>query len=408
MTTDFYRFPVQAGLLLAFILTGLASAMGCRTFELSPTPTLMQSQTSPTMVITLPTVTQARLLTQTPTLTPSPTNTLIPTPTLYALESTPIPETLPRITSQNAVNVSALASWQFEPVSDMEWTADGYILAVAGESTIALYETLSRRVLRSLYPQTSGIVDMAFSPDGKWLVVGSRQLAEENRYISKLELWQGPDWKPRGIMYDVPLGLSALSFSPDGAILAVAYPGLLPSPSTIDFWISSRWQISNTLQTESAIHITFSPDGRFFAASPHRYALKVWDLKEGELLWDLPTSFTGAVSALAFSPFGNYLASGHYDGVVRLWNMDNGELVVSFQAQGVVESLAFSPDGSLIASGSSFSSSAVRIWGIATGQLLRELEGHQGGVTRLLFSPNGNYLVSASYDGMLRLWGIWP
>jgi len=209
-------------------------------------------------------------------------------------------------------------------------------------------------------------------------------------------------------MYDVPQGLSALTFSADGAVLAVAYLGQLPAPSIIDFWISSRWHITQTLQLESAIQIAFSPDGRFFAASPDRYAIRVWDLKDGAWLWNFPTSFTGAVSALAFSPFGNYLASGHYDGMVRLWNMDNGEMLVEFQAPGVVECLAFSPDGSLIASGSSFSSSAVRIWEVASGQLLRHLEGHQAGVTRLLFSPHGDYLVSASYDGMMRVWGLWP
>jgi WD40 repeat protein len=36
------------------------------------------------------------------------------------------------------------------------------------------------------------------------------------------------------------------------------------------------------------------------------------------------------------------------------------------------------------------------------------LDGHTKGVTHVLFSPDSQYLVSASYDGLIRLWGIRP
>jgi WD40 repeat protein len=41
-------------------------------------------------------------------------------------------------------------------------------------------------------------------------------------------------------------------------------------------------------------------------------------------------------------------------------------------------------------------------------QMLRTLEGHAHGVDNLTFSPDGQVLVSASFDGAVRLWGVRP
>jgi len=44
----------------------------------------------------------------------------------------------------------------------------------------------------------------------------------------------------------------------------------------------------------------------------------------------------------------------------------------------------------------------IRVWNLKTGELLRELKGHQEAV-RCLEAVN-NYLVSASDDGVLKQW----
>lgn len=75
---------------------------------------------------------------------------------------------------------------------------------------------------------------------------------------------------------------------------------------------------------------------------------------------------------------------------------------------GVVDSLAFDPSGTLLASGQSYETHTVLIWDVDTGDLLRSLEGHTHAVTQLLFSPDGQLLVSGSFDGDVRLWGIRP
>jgi WD40 repeat protein len=111
---------------------------------------------------------------------------------------------------------------------------------------------------------------------------------------------------------------------------------------------------------------------------------------------------------MAFSPDGVTLATGHYDGMIRLWDITKGTVLLEFDSGSVVQSLAFSPDARMLASGGSFENSLVQLWSSGSGNLLRKLESQSGGISSLTFSPYGQYLVSASYDGALRLWGIRP
>ena len=308
----------------------------------------------------------------------------------------------------NASRVSALAEWNIDSLSDTTWTPDGSLLVVASQSGIFFFDPLSRDLIRELYPQATPLVEIDFSPTSAWLVSASREGSEESGFISRLELWQGPGWKPRGLIYDVPLALSDISFSPDGTALTAAFSSPIAERNELDFWDVSTWLITETLQTGPLLNIEISPDGELLATSPDLYALRVMDLGEKSWIYDLRTSFTGAVNSFAFSPDGLFLASGHYDGMIRIWDLRTGLLQLGFQSQEVIQSLVYSPDGRLLASGGSYESNLVRLWDPSTGLLLRSLDGHTSGVTHLLFSPENQFLVSGTYDGTLRIWGIRP
>ena len=68
-----------------------------------------------------------------------------------------------------------------------------------------------------------------------------------------------------------------------------------------------------------------------------------------------------------------------------------------------VNSVVFSPDGKYIASASW--DQTIRLWDGETGEQLRPpLEGHEDWVKSVAFSPDGKHIVSASDDKTIRLW----
>ena len=111
---------------------------------------------------------------------------------------------------------------------------------------------------------------------------------------------------------------------------------------------------------------------------------------------------------VAASADGRWIAMGGSDKMITV--RDARTLTAVRRLAGhwdLVWCVAFSPDSKLLASGSANERGGeIKVWDVATGRQVLELEGHAGLVTGLAFIPGRSWLVSSSKDGTVRLWDV--
>lgn len=160
--------------------------------------------------------------------------------------------------------------------------------------------------------------------------------------------------------------------------------------------------------TDSVYCAQLSPDGRWLASGGYDRRVILWDVETGEQVREL-SGHNGAIYDLSFDPSSEVLATASADQTIKLWRVDSGERLDTFaQPEGAMHCVLFSPDGKFV-----FAAGAdkqIRKWQVvsrerpAINPMLVARYAHESGVLQLELSQDG-YLLSASDDGTVKLWG---
>ena len=230
------------------------------------------------------------------------------------------------------------------------WSPKGDIIATGlCDGTVQLWDARTLERLHVLLEAQNVIVALclAFSPDGRWLVLG---LPSCNYCVYHVQFGtlhqhiqgQVPVFRDAG-----PLASLTAAFDPTSTRLAHA-----SGRDAVEIWdIETRSRLSLLRYPALVNDVSFSPDGRLLLAALLNGTVSVHDAHTVDEVY-LLKGHKDRVSKACFSPCGTYIASASWDRTVKLWKTSDGSLVATLsEHDDRVEHLAFSPDGKMLSSG---------------------------------------------------------
>ncbi|KAF7363073.1 WD40 repeat-like protein [Mycena venus] len=224
--------------------------------------------------------------------------------------------------------------------------------------------------------------------------------------------------------------ISCVAFSPDGEkIVSGSYD------STVCVWDSNTGVlIVGPIQHSDGVKcIAFSPDGEQIVSGCDNSNIYIWNSRTGAQIGVLK-GHSGRVRSVAFSPNGDRIVSGSLDNTLRVWDLHTGVGAAALKGEhsakvlsaaagssillpsgqilgssllfegheGPVSCVAFSHDGEQIVSGSL--DKTVHVWDSRTGALLAGPIQHDARVNSVAFSPDGEHIVSGSNENLVQVW----
>ena len=266
------------------------------------------------------------------------------------------------------------------------FSPDWKIIAAGAWRTIRLWDTTTEKYVATLTTDDSfRIENIEYSPDGRILA------AHEMDHGRKIILWDTYTQEQIAILKGHIDRINAITFSPDGALLASCSGRWYENDNTIRLWNTKtgkqRTRINNILKTKQNHDSDTTP------------AIKnILQIKQ---------KHNFAIISAVFSPDGKTIASIDANTDIELWDVKTGKHKATVYAKsetyyyhGQKYTIAFSPDGTTLAT----AVHGIDLWDVETGKLQKTLKGHSGIITSLQYSEDGTTLVSRSADGTALFW----
>jgi WD40 repeat protein len=284
----------------------------------------------------------------------------------------------------------------------------GTVVALAGSGKgVQVWRLDPDRRAETLLPEVGSPTALAVSPDGKRIAATSadgttRVVDIEDRQVTLL---------PAGAAHDV-------AFSPDGKLVIVGYDqGVrIWRLDERTFHAFSGGAFANPDRVTPVTDVAFSPDGRLVLTVAGTSAV-VRDLRgrRQAILRGLSSKKTAVLTSLhgatdagsgsvntveivdaAFSPAGGQVVIGAKDGTAVIWNADRAPRQLLDRGSPVT-SVSFSDDGKFVLTTSSDGRAGV--WEADSGRLLAFFD-EGAGLSHAALSPDDRLLITSGRSGV--------
>ena len=254
-------------------------------------------------------------------------------------------------------------------------------------------------LIDSLDQQSSGVISMAFSPNGRVLATGTRN--------GSISLWESGAWEWIGFLegHEAAHGITSLAWSSDGSLLLSG-----GRDEKLILWDMKTLQPKFTFDDLSSEIVTANigpTDFQVSAVSTGGDAA-VWEI-DGESA-ELTGMFdTGALTEAVYLPRSNGLISIMTSGDILVWNLDEkgaisgpNQALLGYSGLGErIASLAWHPGGGRIAS---VLGPDVMVWDAALAAPVLRLVGHEVFVGGVDWSGDGSKIASGDANGVVKIW----
>jgi WD40 repeat protein len=276
-------------------------------------------------------------------------------------------------------------------VTAVAFTPDGHSLATASDDKIVRLWDITEGSKISEMLHLGRVSALALGPNGMLATISHGDASGD-----AVTLWDDLSgkqlWKVAGE------GTSAISFSPDGRLLATVRSNGIARIFDV---ISGRW-LRQYLGNTEVKWLTFSADGQKLATAGSDNIARVWSTSGGAELFRL-LGHKASIISLAFSPSGGRLATASVDRTMMTWSARSGITPMELTGHaGPINRIAFSPDGGRLVTASW--DRTAKVWNAQTGKELLTLYGHTKEVLGVAFSPDGRRIVTGSADNTAKVW----
>ena len=285
------------------------------------------------------------------------------------------------------------------PVSSLKFSPDGKLLAVGGYREVRLIDPSTGKEVATLSGHADYVRSIAFSPDGKMLAAagGPPQRSGE------IKVWDLQSHQLLQTMQGHKDCIYSIAWSPDGKMIASG-----SYDKMVKLWdVASGKELKNLQDHIDAVFaVAFSPDGKHLASASQDRTVKIWDVATGKRLYTLGDALDG-LNGIAYSPSGDMVSAAGYDKTVYIWKVGNteGALKQSLIAdEESILALVWSPDGQTIITSSSDGS--IRFRDAKTLDPLRVIDHQPEWVQALAISPDGKWLAAGRFNGTLSLYDV--
>jgi WD40 repeat protein len=282
-------------------------------------------------------------------------------------------------------------------IRGLAFSTDGKTLVacVRGWMTVAVWD-LGKGTFRRWNPYADEPVSsIAFSPDGKWLAVGSQVgMVLPYRYPA---LNYDSEFHPGGFNSGDHVTSIAFGWTEDRSNCRIA---MTAQALLVALMISDEDELPDVEESGYTV-VAFDSSGRWLAAVNELGQVQLWDVWEREGCTS--TIYPQVPRSVCFTADGRSVAVA-VASRVELRAVDDLHIRHVFEHGAQVAQVAGHPSPRIIASASA--DGTVRFWNAGSGAEEKVYDWNIGPITALAFSPDGLTCAAGGENGQVVIWDV--